>query len=466
MRITKKIAPVFDDFIFNWDYEQYLLIGGYGSGKSYHVAFKIILKVLEETRTAMVCRQVYDTIQDSCYDLFKEILGDMGLLTEDVREYRRNPNKVLALKSPLRFLFHNRSKIIFKGLDKVEKVKSINNVSIVWLEECSEIAYSSYNELLGRIRTPRVSLHFILSCNPVGKENWVYRYFFVNVNEDGDERTVVDPELFYKKRCLVHDGIYYHHSIPEDNPWLPVAYLRRLDKLRLYDPHLWQVARWGRFGTTGTRVLPQIGLATNAAQFRRAIEELGQEAMFFGFDFGFEESYNAVVSMSVDQKRGILYIWDEIYINHVTDDKMANLPEMVELKERLLAMREAGHNKVIVADNEDPKAISYYRQCGYPIRACKNKFHGSRLSNTRKIKRFKKIIVSPKCKNTWRELHDLAYKRDAKGNAIYDEFNIDPHTFSAIWYALDTITVADLKNREFNSLSGRGVLRGRKAEAR
>ena len=63
-------------------------------------------------------------------------------------------------------------------------------------------------------------------------------------------------------------------------------------------------------------------------------------------------------------------------------------------------------------------------------------------------------------------MHDLTYKKDAKGNAIYDEFNIDPHTFSAIWYALDTVTVVDLKDREFNSKTGYGVLRGRKAEAR
>ena len=54
MKITKKVAPAFEDFLFNWDYEQYLLLGGYGSGKSYHIAFKIILKVMEETRTTSV----------------------------------------------------------------------------------------------------------------------------------------------------------------------------------------------------------------------------------------------------------------------------------------------------------------------------------------------------------------------------------------------------------------------------
>lgn len=454
MKIVKKIGPVFEDFVFNWDYEKYLCVGGYGSGKSYHIAFKIILKLLEEKRKALVVRQVFDTIQDSCYDLFCEILDDMGLLTTDPKEYRKSKNKVLALKSPLRFLFHNGSKIIFKGMDNPEKVKSINNVSIVWLEECSEISFAGYEELLGRIRTPDVSMHFILSCNPVGKENWVYRHFFVRMDEEGDEIVIVDPERFYEKKCIVKDGVYYHHSVPTDNPWLPWQYLKRLDNMQTFDPYLYMVARWGRFGATGTRVLPQIQVPTRPTAFKNAIRALGPANQYFGFDFGFEESFNAVLCMSVDQKNSYLYIWDEIYINHVTDDKMANLEEMTNLRSRLLAYNAQGYNKMIVADNEDPKAISYYRQCGYPIRACRNKFHGSRLSNTRKIKRFRRIFISPKCKNTIRELRDLTYKKDKQGNMLYDEFNIDPHTFSAIWYALDMVTVADVKEKHFNSKKG------------
>ena len=58
MKIVKQVAPAFEDFLFDWDYERYLLIGGYGSGKSYQVAFKIILKLLEEKRTALVIREV------------------------------------------------------------------------------------------------------------------------------------------------------------------------------------------------------------------------------------------------------------------------------------------------------------------------------------------------------------------------------------------------------------------------
>ena len=454
MKIVKEVSPAFEDFVFNWDYETYLLLGGYGSGKSYQTALKIILKLLEERRKALVVRQVFDTIQESCYDLFYEILDELGLLTDSPYVYRKDKNKVLALKSPLRFNFHNGSKIIFKGLDKPDKVKSINNVSIIWLEECSEINFAAYEELLGRLRTPYLSMHFILTCNPVGKENWVYNHFFKRTNDDGDEEIILDEEKLYDKRCIVKDGVYYHHSLPTDNPWLPWQYLKRLDGLQKFDRYLYMVARWGRFGATGTRVLPQIVIPDNAKQFRKAIEELGPESQYFGFDFGFEESFNAVVSMAVDTKKSYLYIFDEIYINHVTDDKMATLEEMLTLKDKLDAYNAQGYNKVIVADNEDPKAISYYRQSGYPIRACRNKFRGSRLSNTRKIKRFRKIFISPKCKNTIRELRDLVYKKDSKGNVIYDEFNIDPHTFSAIWYALDTVTVADVKEKDFNSKRG------------
>lgn len=453
MEIVKEVAERFADFVFDWYYETYLLLGGYGSGKSYHVALKIILKCLEEKRKVLVIREVYDTLTESCYDLFKEILNDMDLLAND-DDRRTYKTKVRPLKSPMEFKFPNGSRIIFKGMDKPEKVKSLNGVSIVWFEECSEIKYEGYKEMLGRIRTPNVSMHFILSCNPVGKENWVYRHFFVNLDEQGNEHVILDDEVLYAKRTIINKGIYYHHSLMDDNPYLPDAYRKRLEDIKDYDYPLYRVARWGRFGPNGTRVLPQFIVASNSKEFVNNVKALGPGNQFFGFDFGFEESYNAVISMSVDIKNSILYIWDEIYMNHVTDDKFATIDEMQTLKERINSYKEQGFNKQIVADNEDPKAIQYYRQNGFQIRGCRNKFAGSRLSNTRKIKRFKKIICSPKCKNTIRELKDLTYLKKPNGDTVYDEFNIDPHSFSAIWYGLDTVTVADVKQKIYNSKSG------------
>lgn len=444
MEVTKEVTSKFADFVFDEDYETYLALGGYGSGKSYHVALKIVLICLREKTKVLVVREVYGTLFESCYDLIREILEDLQLLADehDVRSYKF---KVVKRKSPMEFKFPNGSRIIFRGMDKPEKVKSINDVAVVWLEECSEIKYDGYKEILGRVRTPTAKMMFLLSCNPVGKENWVYRHFFAMLTEDGHEIIKVNDEELYEKGTLVHGRVYMHHSLPDDNPFLPKGYLQRLDDIRTYDPTLWRVARWGRFGAAGLRVLPQFQVAKDPKAFVEKVRSLPRGQHYYGMDFGFEESYNAVVSMAVDKEEQVLYIYDEIYMNKMTDPEFAELDKMMELKAK---------DVKIVADNEDPKAIRYYQQCGFNMRGCRNKFAGSRMSNTRKIKRFKKIICSPKCINTIRELKDLTYKKDAKGNLVYDDFNIDPHTFSAIWYALDTVTVADVKEEKRHSVRG------------
>ncbi len=439
MQITKAVNPRFEDFIWDWDYGEYLLVGGYGSSKSYHIALKIILKCLEEKRKALVVREVYETIRESCFDLFIEILEDMNLL--DPNSNRRKSNKVRYKTSPMQLIFPNGSKVIFKGMDKPGKLKSINGVSIVWLEEASEIKYDGYKELKGRLRHPTLSLHFLLSTNPVGTENWVYQHFFKRTNEDGTETIILDDQRLYKKHTIVKKGVYYHHSVVDDNLFVPKSYVNTLDEMQEYDPDLYRVARLGQFGINGIRVLPQFSVAPHN-QVMRAVNGIPAKFKFTGFDFGFETSYNAVVRMAVDDAEKVLYIYWEYYKNRMTDDRTA--AELADL---------GLQGEQIIADNEDPKAIQYYRQMGFKIRPC-HKWAGSRLANTRKIKRFRKIICSTNCINCIRELSTLTYDKDQKGNLIYDQFNIDPHTFSAIWYALDNYTVADVKDEIRNSRKG------------
>lgn len=433
--IEKEVNPRFENFIFDWNYKQYLLFGGYGSSKSYHIALKIALKCLEEKRKVLVIREVYETIRESCFDLFKEILEDLGVLSDDNK--RKIKDKVVARTSPMSLDFPNGSKVIFKGMDKPEKLKSINDVSIVWIEEASEVKYSGYKELLGRVRHPSLSLHFILSWNPVDEQNWTYKHFFIDRE---NKRRVLNPEVLYKRKTVVKDGIYYHHSLPEDNKFLPHSYIEQLDELKDYDPDLYRIARLGRYGANGTKVIPQLTQAS-AEVVETQVSYIPSSLKFVGMDFGFETSYNAIVKVAVDEENMILYVYHEYYKNKMTDDQTAK--EIAYLKDEL-----------ITADCEDPKAIQYYNLQGFRMRGCK-KWAGSRLSNIRKVKRFKKIVVSTACPETWHELKDLTYKKDPRTDEyIYDEFNIDPHTFSAIWYALDLYNMADLKSRERHSEKG------------
>lgn len=437
MNKVKEVNPRFESFIWDWDYKQYLLVGGYGSSKSYHTALKLIVKLTQEKRKALVIREVYDTIRESCFDLLVEILEDLGILEENPTA--RHSRKVIAKTSPMQILFPNGSKIIFKGMDKPGKLKSINGVSLIWLEEASEVKYAGYKELLGRLRHPTLSLHILLTLNPVGKDNWVYKHFFVRDTDEGEE-VIVDDERLYKFHTLCHDDVYYHHSTCDDNLYLTQSYLDELEDMKNYDPDLYRVARQGRFGFNGIRVLPQFEVAESLKDFE---EQMSSATLkFCGMDFGFVTSYNAIVKVAVDDKNKDLYIYEEYYKNQMTDDKTA-----AELKK-------LGYDKVpIVADSAEPKTITYYQQSGFDMRRCK-KGIGSRLENTKKVKRFRRIVCSPACKNCIRELKDLTYKKDKQDNLIYDEFNIDPHTFSAIWYALDTYTVADIKYKKRNNKRG------------
>lgn len=406
----------FIDFIQDWNYKFYFLVGGYGSSKSYHVATKLLLKLASEKRLALVVREVYDTIRDSCFSLFEEVALRIGIY--DHLKFKT---------SPMQVIFPNGSKIIFKGLDNPQKLKSINGVSIVWLEECSECKYEAYKELLGRLRHMQISNHIICSTNPVGTDNWTYSHFFKN---EENNKIVLDDEILYKNRIVKTNNTYYHHSTCEDNAFLPQSYIDELEQMKMYDYDLYRVARLGHYGVNGEKVLPQFKVLEHDKVMDFA-NKCPSRYIKTGMDFGFVTSYNAVIQMAIDDKNKDLYIFNEYYSKGKTDDEIAK--EIEEFK-----------NFIIIADNAEPKSIAYFNRLGYKMKACK-KFAGSRLANTKKIKRFKNIYCSDKCKHTIKELKNLTYKKDRRGNIVEDEFNIDPHTFSAIWYGLDDYEVADIK---------------------
>lgn len=406
----------FYDFIDDWEHKFYFLVGGYGSSKSYHVAVKLIKKLLQEKRKALVIREVFDTIRDSCFDLLEEVANAMG-----VEEY------LTFTTSPMQVRFKNGSRIIFKGMDKPAKLKSLNGVSIVWIEECSEVKYEGFKEILGRLRHPTLSNHIILSTNPVSKSNWCYKYFF---QDRKNNVLVLDDEELYKKRIMIVGNTYYHHSTVDDNFFVPASYVEQLDDLQVHDPDLYRVARKGQFGINGTLVFPQFEVQPHekVLELMKAVKSPLEKN---GMDFGFVTSYNAALRMLIDHEEKILYIYREYYSRNKTDPEIAE--DMEDWKDI-----------VIKADCAEPKAIKFYKQAGFRIKACK-KFKGSRSMYTKKVKRFKKIICSDACPNTIDELKELTFAVDKDGEIIEDEFNIDPHTLSAIWYGLDDYEVSNLK---------------------
>lgn len=257
----------------------------------------------------------------------------------------------------------------------------------------------------------------------------VYEHFFV--------KREIDDELLYSNRVMRIGDTYYHHSTADDNKFLPDDYFEKLDGMKSYDADLYRIARLGRFGVNGTLVLPQFEIAPRD-EVDAIVSNIPRRWHYVGMDFGFVESYNAVIRCAVDDQNKWLYIYWEYYKNKMTDDETAD-----ELQE-FVATRE-----VIKADSAEPKAIRYYQKRGFNMVAAK-KWNGgtrhARLDNTRKMKRFRRIICSDACANCIKELADLTFKTDKNGDIIPDEFNRDAHVFSALWYALDNYEVVDVKN--------------------
>ncbi len=200
--------------------------------------------------------------------------------------------------------------------------------------------------------------------------------------------------------------------------------------MQLHDPDLYRIARKGRFGVNGRLVFPQFEVQPYEVVCD-AMRKVKDPIEKNGMDFGFVTSYNALVRMLIDPDQKILYLYEEYYSRDKTDPEIAE--DIAKWK-----------NILIKADCAEPKAIRYYRQQGFRMRPC-HKFKGSRAMYTKKVKRFQRIICADTCPSIIQELQDLTFAEDKNGEMIEDEFNIDPHTLSAIWYGLDDYEVSDLK---------------------
>lgn len=134
---NEKFLPLF------WCKSRYLVLkGGGGSGKSIFAGRKILERVTSEPgHRWLVCRKVDKTIRHSC---FEQLIGQ-------IRDYYPNSGYKIN-QSDMKITFANGSMIMFSGLDNVEKLKSIYNITGIWIEEASELQMGDFNQLDIRLR--------------------------------------------------------------------------------------------------------------------------------------------------------------------------------------------------------------------------------------------------------------------------------------------------------------------------
>lgn len=220
-----------------FDEHRYLVLkGGGGSGKSIFAGRKILERVTsEEGHRFLVVRKVGRTLRESC---FEQLKGQAYEYYSDFIDYIPK-----GKSSDMYMRFKNGSEIIFAGLDDVEKLKSIYNITGVWIEEASEILESDFNQLDIRLRTEfPYYLQMIITFNPISILHWLKKRFF-----DFD---IKDPII--RQRAMARTRT--HESTYKDNRFLRADAIETLENYKEQDPYYYMVYALGMWGVVGKTV--------------------------------------------------------------------------------------------------------------------------------------------------------------------------------------------------------------------
>ena len=262
-----------------FDEHRYLVLkGGGGSGKSVFAARKIVERAVCETHRILVCRKVAKTIRESCW---RNILNQLS-------EYY--PGQYKANKSDLTISFENGSMILFAGLDDVEKLKSIVDIDMIWIEEASEITEADFNQLDIRMRgESRYYKQIIITFNPISITHWLKLRFFDRTDE----------------RATTHETTY------QDNRFLPDEDKRTLEAFRETDRYYYEVYCLGMWGTTGRTVFDGEAVTKRLMENIQPIKTGRFEYFDNGIylrDFEFAEDRLGGIKIYKEPEEGVPYV--------------------------------------------------------------------------------------------------------------------------------------------------------------
>lgn len=388
--LTNAVKHISKNFlsVFKSDKRYQLLYGGAGSGKSYFQSQRVVLKTfINKNYKILVLRKVANTLRFSVWARISNQIADWNLtpcfnINKSSFEISNNETD---------------SSIIFLGLDDVEKLKSIDNINEIWVEEATEISQADFEQLDLRLRGKGKNKHIItLTFNPINEKNWINKAFFINP---------IDPE-----NTLIHKSTAF------ENEFIDEEFLQKLEKLKERNENLYNIYRWGLWGQVENVVFSNYTIQT--------LEQNTEyyDDVVFGIDFGFN---NPSACLKVAIKDNEIYILKEFY-----KSGLGNSDLIKELKKKYPEYTK----HIFTADSAEPARIKEFKQAGFKIRPA-NKKAGSIETGIDWI-RERKVYIDKSCVNLISEFESYQYKKD-KNDVILDQFvKENDHAIDALRYAL------------------------------
>lgn len=396
-----KFFPLLFDYSKRWEF----WCGSAGSGKSYTIAQRIIIRCSKEPIRVLVCRRYATTLRNSCFALFKEILTKWRLIPY-----------VKIKETDMSITFPNGSQIIMVGLDTEEKLLSLTNISTVWVEEAYEVEKSKVEQLNLRMRGTAANQQLILSWNPISKHSWLYEF------------TVNNPP----------ENSVFIHSTYKDNPFLNPEYVQALDEMEIRNPEKYRVYGRGEWGVDSSGLVIKNWKSEAFDAMELAAAGLEHRA---GMDLGWIDK-SAIIDTLYDKANHTIYVFNEFYKSGCQPSELA-----AAIKDMNLAKSK------IKVDAAEPRTIQFFRNEGINAEgAAKGK---DSVKAGLMFLQDNLIIVHPKCQNFITELENFSYiKSKQTGEWTEDTTHEWSHAIDACRYAYsDIYTNKQLKTLSKTSLS-------------
>ena len=363
-----------------------IFYGGAGSGKSVSIAQMLILSIMSSRnagRKILIVRKVGNSIKDSVFSEIVYWIRKWGLYPEF---------DIPSGKAGFDITCHNGNMFIFKGLDDVEKIKSIQGLEKIWIEEASEITENDWKQLNLRIRGVE-NKQFILSFNPISDRLWLKKYFFDEPSEFVKNNSYILKTTYKDNRFLTQSDI----DVIEDNK---------------NDPVFYAIYAQGNWGVIGNLVFPSSSYKIEKCPKQATFYDV----IYYGVDFGFNHPSAFVKGGIKFNDNGIIDIYaiDNLEIRYKTNEEFAKIiiPRMSE-------------NGIIYMESAEPDRIKEFREkFGISVRPV-TKYKGSVLASINFLKQ-NRLHIDPGCQDLVNEITTYKWKIDRFSGEAMDE-PVDMH---------------------------------------
>lgn len=390
-------------------YDEIWLKGGRGSTKSSFVALQIIKKIMDDPDANAICfRKVGDTIRGSVHSLLLWAIEKMEM--GEYFDHTTSPAEITYLPT--------KQKIIFRGLDKPTKVKSIalvrGHFKISWYEELEE--YHSMEE----IRSTQQSV-------ARGTDDHI-TFFSFNPPNEADAWVNKESNIDKKGRFVHHSD---YRKVPKE--WLGRAFLKRAEDLKQNDREAYDHEYLGLTVGRSDRII-------FAGKWREGeLDTSGMDGPYYGGDFGFANDPNVFGKQWIDWDTKILYVEYAVfgYRTEINDlpDLLREIPGLCTGWGRS-GKREDCKN-VIRCDSARPETISYLKTHGFPGATGVKKWKGSDKDGIEFIRgSFKEIVFHPRCDKAMDEARYYSYKTNKAGDVLSEIVDANNHFWDQCRYAL------------------------------